>query len=77
MNLSRQKLKSLLLLACIALIGGCALAPPAPDNPTASPRAEQRSEARALERAEAECAAQGKHAVAERSEGETLYHCVD
>ncbi|MGP8033346.1 MAG: hypothetical protein ACLPQ6_04295 [Steroidobacteraceae bacterium] len=65
------------LLACTALLLGCTLAPPPPDNPTASPRAEQRGEARALEQAEADCAAQGKHAVAERSEGETLYHCVD
>lgn len=77
MNLSRHKARQLLFTACIALLGGCALGPPAPDNPTASPRAEQRNEARALEQAEADCAAQGKHAVAERSEGETLYHCVD
>ena len=67
----------LLLAGCAALAAGCAVGPPAPDNPTASPRAEQRGEARALEKAEAECAAQGKHAVAERSEGETFYHCVD
>jgi hypothetical protein len=66
-----------LLAACAALAAGCAMGPPAPDNPTASPRAEQRNEARALEKAEAECAAQGKHAVAERHEGETFYHCAD
>jgi hypothetical protein len=60
-----------------ALAAGCAMGPPPLDNPTASPRAEQRNEARALEQAEAECAAHGKHAVAERSEGETLYHCAD
>ena len=78
MTPSSKKTRTLLpFTACAALIGGCTLAPPAPDNPTASPRAEQRSEARALEQAEAECAAQGKHAVAERSEGETLYHCSD
>jgi hypothetical protein len=65
------------LLACTALLLGCTLAPPPSDNPTASPRSEQRGEARALEQAEADCARQGKHAVAERSEGETLYHCVD
>jgi len=67
----------LLLTGCAALAGGCAAGPPPLDNPTSSPRAERRSEARALEQAEAECAAQGKHAVAERSEGETLYHCAD
>jgi hypothetical protein len=47
------------------------------DNPTASPRAEQRGEARALEEAESECASQGKHAEAQRVEGETVYKCVD
>ena len=72
----RRNLK-VLLGVCVVFAGGCAIAPPAVDNPTASPRAEQRSEARALEQAEAECARQGKHAVAERSEGETLYHCAD
>jgi hypothetical protein len=62
------------------LVVGCAIgigAPPPLDNPTSSPRAEERNEARALEQAERDCAAQGKHAVAERSEGETLYHCSD
>ena len=34
-------------------------------------------EARALEKAEADCARQGKHAVSQRVEGETLYDCVD
>jgi hypothetical protein len=53
------------------------MGPPPLDNPTASPRAAQRSEARALEQAEVECAAHGKHVEAERSEGETLYHCVE
>jgi hypothetical protein len=67
----------LLLSGWAALAAGCVMGPPPPDNPTASPRSEQRSEARALEQAEAECAARGKHAVAERSEGETLYHCAD
>jgi hypothetical protein len=66
-----------LLLGCAALVVGCTTGPPPADNPTGSPRAEQRSETRALEQAEAECARQGKHAEAERSEGETLYHCVD
>ena len=76
MNPSTSKV-GLLLAGWVALAGGCAVAPPPLDNPTSSPRAERRSEARALEQAEAECAAHGKHAVAERSEGETLYHCAD
>ena len=67
----------LLLAGFTLLVVGCVMAPPPLDNPTASPRAEGRSEARALEQAEADCAAQGKHAEAERVEGETLYHCVD
>jgi hypothetical protein len=32
-------------------------------------------EAQALEQAEADCARQGKHAVSQRSEGETIYDC--
>jgi hypothetical protein len=67
----------MLLAAGTLLMPGCVMGPPPLDNPTASPRAEQRSEARALEQAAAECAAQGKHVEVERSEGETLYHCVD
>jgi hypothetical protein len=34
-------------------------------------------EARALEQAEADCARQGKHAISQRAEGETLYDCAD
>ena len=34
-------------------------------------------EARALEQAEADCARQGKHAVSQRAEGETVYDCAD
>jgi hypothetical protein len=67
----------MLLAGCTLLIVGCVMGPPPLDNPTASPRAAQRSEARALEQAEVECAAHGKHVEAERSEGETLYHCVE
>jgi hypothetical protein len=37
---------------------------------------DERREARALEEAQANCAKQGKHAVARRDEGETLYDCV-
>ena len=32
-------------------------------------------EAQALEQAEADCARQRKHAVSQRSEGETIYDC--
>ena len=67
----------LLMAGFALLVVGCVMGPPPLDNPTASPGGERRSEARALEQAEAECAAQGKHAEAERAEGETLYHCVD
>ena len=61
-------------LSCAAAIVGCATAP-APDDPAASARAQQRIEARGLEQAQAECEKQGKRAVATRAEGETLYQC--
>ena len=68
--------------ACTALIVGCQLAnSPPPENPSAPgaghPNADERREARALEQAEANCQTQGKHAVARREEGETVYDCVD
>lgn len=67
-------------VVCTTLIAACANSPPA-DNPSApgSFRApvDERREARALEEAEANCAKQGKHAVARREEGETLYDCAD
>jgi hypothetical protein len=63
-----------IILSCAAAIVGCANAP-APDNPAASARAQQRSEARELEQAQAMCEKQGKRAVATRAEGETLYNC--
>jgi len=63
-------------LCCATLVAGCMNAPPL-DNPAASARAQQRSEARGLEEAEADCAKQGKHAEAQRDEGETFYQCVD
>jgi hypothetical protein len=66
-------------VVCTALIAACANSPPV-DNPSApgSFRApvDERREARALEVAEADCAKQGKHAVARREEGETFYDCV-
>jgi hypothetical protein len=68
-------------VVCTTLIAACANSPPPVDNPSApgSFRApvDERREARALEEAEADCAKQGKHAVARRAEGETLYDCVD
>jgi hypothetical protein len=72
-------MKKWIAVALAAGVGACANTPP-PDNPSSPnsfrPEAEQQSEARALERAEADCVAQGKHAVAKRVDGETLYDCV-
>jgi hypothetical protein len=66
-------------VVCSTLVAACATPPPV-DNPSApgSFRApvDDRREARALEEAQADCAKQGKHAVARRDEGETLYDCV-
>ncbi|MGB6604600.1 MAG: hypothetical protein WA747_09630 [Steroidobacteraceae bacterium] len=64
----------LIILGCAAAIVGCAN-PPAPDDPAAPARAQQRIETRELEQAEAMCAKQGKRAVATRAEGETFYQC--
>ncbi|MFZ1098880.1 MAG: hypothetical protein WAN26_05690 [Steroidobacteraceae bacterium] len=64
----------LITLGWAAVLIGCANAP-APDDPSAPARAQHRSEARQLEQAEAACAKQGKHAVAARAEGETIYNC--
>jgi hypothetical protein len=64
----------LIALSCAAAIVGCANAP-APDDPAAPARAQQRIEARELEQAQAMCAQQGKRAVATRAEGETFYDC--
>lgn len=69
-----------LVPACAALLVACAAGPP-PENPSAPgamrPDVDERREARALEQAEAECARQGKHAVAQRVEGETVYDCAN
>jgi hypothetical protein len=68
-----------MVLSCVTLLGACATPPV--DNPSAPgagrPGVDQRREARALELAEADCATQGKHAVARRAEGETFYDCVE
>ena len=69
-----------MLLACVTLCAACAGGPPL-DNPSAPgamrPDVDERREARALEETESECAQQGKHAVSQRVEGETLYDCAD
>jgi hypothetical protein len=65
-------------LVCTGMVAGCANSPPI-DNPSnpgeIRPRSDERIEARQLEQAEAQCATQGKHAVAHRDEGVTLYDC--
>jgi hypothetical protein len=66
-------------LGALALLLGCVNSLPV-DNPSAPgsfrPSGEERSEARALEKAEADCASQGKHAQAKRVQGDTVYECV-
>jgi len=71
-------------LFCPVVLAACAGSPQlayesAPDQMTESAAADSvdSAEARALEQAEADCARQGKHAVSERVEGETVYDCVD
>ena len=67
-------------LVCATFLVACVGGPPL-DNPSApgamQPNVDQRREARALEQAEAECSRQGKHAVSQRVEEETLYDCAD
>jgi hypothetical protein len=67
-------------VAYIALIAGCANSPPT-DNRSApgagQSAVDERREARALEQAEADCQTKGKHAVARREEGQTVYDCAD
>lgn len=67
-------------LPCLAIAAGCVNAPPI-DNPSSPneirPASDERLEARQLEQAEADCASQGKHAVARRDEGLTVYDCTD
>ena len=68
-------------LAAAAVVTACAGAPQiayesAPDAMQPGD-AVNPSEAQALEQQEAECARQGKHAVSQRIEGETVYDCAD
>ncbi|MBS0377086.1 MAG: hypothetical protein JSS29_01260 [Proteobacteria bacterium] len=64
----------------LCVMAGCVNSPPM-DNPSSPnairPESQDRMEARQLERAEADCAAQGKHAVSRRSEGMTVYDCAE
>ena len=64
-----------------ALLAACAGSPQlayesVPNEMTES-NAVDSGEARALEQAETDCARQGKHAVSQRVEGETIYGCSD
>ena len=66
---------------CLAVVAACAGEPQIAyeSAPGAAQQAQavDPGEAQALEQAEAECARQGKHAVAQRVEGETVYDCQD
>jgi hypothetical protein len=66
-------------LCCTAFFVGCANAInyASAQGEAMSGDAADPGEARALEQAEADCARQGKHAVSQRIEGETLYNCSD
>ncbi|MBV8144076.1 MAG: hypothetical protein JO184_03630 [Gammaproteobacteria bacterium] len=68
------------VLVGLTMLAACAGGPPL-DNPSAPgamrPDVDERREARALEQAETDCAKDGKHAVAQRVEGETVFDCVD
>ena len=63
-------------------LGACAGSPQlayesAPPDEMTDSNAVDSGEARALEQAETDCARQGKHAVSQRVEGETVYDCTD
>jgi hypothetical protein len=66
-------------LVCTGFLAACVNSPPV-DNPSSPnamrPQSQEAMEARQLERAEADCASQGKHAEAKRVEDETVYDCV-
>jgi hypothetical protein len=68
-------------VAPVVFLAACAGSPQlayesAPDEMSES-NAVDSGEARALEQAESDCARQGKHAVARRDEGETVYDCAE
>jgi hypothetical protein len=69
-------------LCCAAVVVGCAGGAQinyesAPPDTMAGDVAEDTGDAAGLEQAEGECRRQGKHAVAQRVEGETVYNCAD
>ena len=69
-------------VALAAVLAACAGSPQlayesAPADEMTESNAVDSGEARALEQAEADCARQGKHAVSQRTEGETVYDCAD
>jgi hypothetical protein len=63
-----------------AIVAGCAGGPQigyeSAAVATQPVNAADSDEARALEQAETDCARQGKHAVSQRVEGETIYDCA-
>ncbi len=69
-----------IVLGCTTLIVGCANLPTF-DNRSAPgamwPYIEEGREARALEKAEAYCASEGKNTDVKRVDGDAVYNCVD
>jgi hypothetical protein len=80
LKLKGGNMKRIAMMASVASLMACAGEPPV-DNPSAPgamrPDVDQAREARGLEQAESECAKQGKHAVSQRVEGETVYGCAE
>ena len=75
-----KSLPSVCPVALAAVLAACAGSPQlayesVPNEMTES-NAVDSGEARALEQAETDCARQGKHAVSQRVEGETIYGCA-
>jgi hypothetical protein len=68
------------LVAAAACAAGCINSAPV-ENPSSPAEfrssTEEAMEARQLEKAEADCAGQGKHAETKRVEGETVYSCSE
>ena len=73
-------MKRIAMMVSVASLMACAGEPPV-DNPSAPgamrPNVDEAREARGLEQAESECVKQGKHAVSQRVEGETVYGCAE
>ena len=74
-------MKRLHVFVFAAIVAGCAGGPQigyeSATDATQQANAADSNEARALEQAETDCARQGKHAVSQRVEGETIYACAD